>query len=192
MIAPSGRALAGLGTYPSPVDRLDASHRASWQDLVQQPITDTELAAAESYLQSVRRWGTEVGPGDPEVQARIAQAGFYRAAVQEAYGRIQVTNAIRDNRPELVGALLRRNFDREAVASALNWGGSGINRMVNGMDVSSRRAMAEVLAQSPRMSSINTLSVSQLRATLPSPADRMAFDQRYPARQDLLGATVMV
>ncbi len=193
MIAPSGRALAGAlsGTYPSPVDRLDSTHLSAWRELVQQPVTDTEIADAQTYLRSVQQWGHDNGMNDPDVRARVAQAGFYLASVQEAYGRIQVSNAVRDNRPELVGAFLRRNFDREAVASALNWGGTGINRVVSGLDSESRRSMAQVLAQSPSIPSINTASVSQLRAALRSPADRAAFDQRYPERQ-LMQGTILV
>ena len=193
MIAPSGRAIAGAlsGSYPSPVDHLDATHRAAWRDLIQQPVTDTEIADAENYLRSVRQWGSDSGLNAPEVRERIAQAGFYLAAVQEAYARIQVSNAVRDNRPELVAAVLRRDFDNGAVASAINWGGSGINRVINGLDTDARRAMAGVLAQSPAIPQINTLAVTQLRATLRSPVDRAAFDERYPERHFMQG-TVLV
>lgn len=190
--APAASWAVGLqGTpeqYPSPRDHLDESHRAEFMGIIEDgDVTEEELGEAVDYERRVRIWADQVSaenPADaPEAHKVVIQATWLHAAVQEAIGMAQTSNAVTQDNPRLVGDFLRRGFDDQANGSALNWVGDAINPLVNGMDIDDRGLMARVLSRVPPITYLNAASIEQLRATLPPrSSEAAAFAERYPGR----------
>ncbi len=181
--------------YPSPRSNLDVRHRNELARVLEDGIvSDQELTDARDYLASVRAWAEQVAeeqPGEPARAARgvLNQASWYRAAVQEADGFVQVDAAIRRNDPSPINDLLRRGYDDAAYGSALNFAGRGLNPLIQQMGMADRATMAVILSRVTKLNALDERSVTQLRASLRSPIDRASFDQRYPT---LMGETILV